>query len=82
MWRNTGLPVRIGPIDARALLPVMAFVVYWSWWTFYFAATGVVIFTVISWAGLTVPASLRALRRLIVGNVRTAVPVWRRRRLA
>jgi len=42
----------------------------------------VVFFTVISWFGLTVPALFRLLRRWLVGRLRPAVPVWRRRRLA
>ncbi|VTZ24727.1 Intracellular multiplication protein IcmT [Methylocella tundrae] len=69
-------------LDARACLPLLVFVVYWSWTTFYIAATGIVFFSVISWAGLTVPATLRTLRRLFIGPLRPAVPSWKRRRLA
>jgi intracellular multiplication protein IcmT len=58
MWRDTGRPVKLVFLDARACLPILVFVVYWSWTTFYIAATGVVFFSVISWAGLTVPATL------------------------
>jgi intracellular multiplication protein IcmT len=82
MWRNTGLPVRVLMLDARACLPVLAVAVYWSWTTLYIAITGLVFFSIISFLGLTLPAMLRLLRRLLVGPVRTAVPVWRRRRLA
>ena len=53
MWRDTGRPVELVFLDARACLPLLVFVVYWSWMTFYIAATGVVFFSVISWAGLT-----------------------------
>jgi intracellular multiplication protein IcmT len=82
MWRNSALPVRVLFLDARACLPVLAFVVYWRWWTFYVAVTGIAFFTSISWFGLTVPAVIRLLRRWLVGRTRPAVPVWRRRRLA
>jgi intracellular multiplication protein IcmT len=82
MWRNTAFPVRVLFLDARACLPVLAFIVYWRWWTFYIAITGMSFFMVISWFGLTVPAFFRLLRRLIVGPMRPAVPAWRRRRLA
>ena len=81
MWRNTGLPVRIFMLDARACLPALAYV-YWSWWTFYIAASGVLFFAVISFCGLTLPAMMRLLRRMLVGSTRSAVPSWRRRRLA
>ena len=40
MWRNTALPVRILMLDARACIPIMCFVVYWSWTTLYIALAG------------------------------------------
>jgi intracellular multiplication protein IcmT len=82
MWRNTGQPVRVLMLDARACLPVLAVAVYWSWTALYIAVAGVVFFSLISFLGLTLPAMLRPLRRLLVVPVRTAVPAWRRRRLA
>lgn len=82
MWRNTQLPVRIFVADARALIPVLAFIVHWSWWTFYVAIAGCIGFGVLEWLGLTYPAAVRLLRRLIVGRVRPAVPSWKKRRLA
>lgn len=82
MWRYTGVPVRVLGLDARACLPVLAFVTYWSWTTLYIAVGGTVFFAVISWFGLTVPAALRLARRVLVGSVRPAVPAWKRRRLA
>ena len=45
MWRDTGRPVKVVFLDARACLPVLVFVVYWSWTTFYIAATGVLFLT-------------------------------------
>ena len=82
MWRNSGLPVRVLMLDARACLPILCFVVKWSWTTFTIAVTGVVFFAVISFFGLTLPAVIRVLRRLLVGAERPAVPSWKRRRFA
>ncbi len=82
MWRDTGRPVRVVFLDARACLPALVYVVYWSWPTFYIAMTGVTIFSVISWAGLTVPSALRMVRRAFVRPYRPAVPAWSRRRFA
>ncbi|MBB4200232.1 hypothetical protein CCR94_02390 [Rhodoblastus sphagnicola] len=82
MWRDTGKPVKVWVLDARACLPVLVFVVYWSWTTFYIALIGVISFSVISWAGMTVPVTLRMIRRLIVGPFRPAIPAWKCRRLA
>jgi intracellular multiplication protein IcmT len=82
MWRDTGRPVKLLILDARACLPILLFVVYGSGVTFYIAAAGVIFFSVISWAGLTVPSTLRMIRRGIVGPYRPAVPAWKRRRFA
>ena len=82
MWRNTGQPVRVLMLDARACLPVLLAAVYWSWATLYIAIAGFVFFSLISFFGLTLPALTRTLRRWVAGSVRTAVPAWRRRRFA
>ncbi|MEA2791744.1 MAG: intracellular multiplication protein IcmT [Acetobacteraceae bacterium] len=82
MWRYTALPVKVAILDARACIPVLIFVLHWSWTTAYIAIFGIVFFTVISWFGLTVPAVARVIRRALVGSVRPAVPAWKRRRLA
>ena len=82
MWRNTGHPVRLLMLDARACLPILSVMVYWSWPTLYIAISGIAFFSTISFFGLTLPAMLRLTRRALVGKVRTAVPVWNRRRLA
>jgi len=82
MWRNTGQPVRVLMLDARACLPVLLAAVYWSWTTLYIALAGFVFFSLISFFGLTLPALIRTVRRWVAGPVRTAVPTWRRRRFA
>ena len=82
MWRNTGQPVRVLMLDARACLPVLLAAVYWSWTTLYIAIAGFAFFSLISFFGLTLPALTRTVRRWVAGSVRTAVPAWRRRRFA
>ena len=82
MWRDTGKPVKVGMLDALACFPLLVFIVYWSWTTFYIALIGVIFFSVISWAGMTVPATIRMVRRFLVGPFRPAVPAWKRRRFA
>lgn len=82
MWRNTMLPVRILVVDARALVPVMIFVVHWRLSTLYFALAGIVVFAALEWFGLTFPAAIRTIRRLAVGRLRPAVPSWKKRYFA
>ncbi len=82
MWRNTMVPVRLYIVDARALIPVMIFLVHWRWSTLYLAGAGIAAFTVLEWFGLTFPAARRTIRRFLVGSVRPAIPAWKKRRFA
>ena len=82
VWRNTGHPVRVLMLDARACLPILSVMVNWRWTTLYVAIIGIAFFSAMSFFGLTLPATIRVARRWIVGRTRTAVPVWNRRRLA
>ena len=82
MWRATALPVKIWVLDARACLPALIFVVYWSWLTLKIALLGMAFFATISFLGLTLPAMLRQLRRWVIGPVRPATPAAQQRRLA
>ena len=47
--------------------------------TLYFALAGVVVFVLLEWLGLTFPAAIRTVRRLIVGRIRPATPSWKKR---
>ena len=82
MWRYTALPVRLLMLDARACVPLLIGITYWSWTTLDIAVLGTAFFGALSYLGLTVPALLRLVRRRLVGAVRPAVPAWQRRRLA
>ena len=82
MWRNTMLPIRFYAVDARALVPFFVWLLHWSWGTFYVALAGIAGFAVLEWCGLTFPAALRTVRRLVVGHTRSAVPAWKKRRFA
>lgn len=82
MWRNTMMPVRLYLVDARALIPVMIFLVHWRLYTLYLAGAGIALFTVLEWFGLTFPVARRTIRRYLVGSVRAALPSWKKRRFA
>ncbi len=82
MWRNTMLPIRIYIADARALIPMMVVLVHIRLWTFYIALAGIAVFAVLEWLGLTYPAAVRTVRRMIVGRRRSAIPAWKKRRFA
>ena len=51
-------------LDARACLPILSVMVYWSWLTLYIADhQAIAFFSTISFFGLTLPAMLRLTRR-------------------
>ncbi len=82
MWRDTMLPVRLGAFDARVLVTSVIWLAHMRWWTFYVALAGALVFSALEWLGLSLPALLRTLRRLIVGQTRPAVPYRKKRRFA
>lgn len=82
MWRDTMLAVRLGPFDARVLVTLVLWLGHMRWWTFYLALAGAVVFSALGWLGLSLPALVRTLRRLVAGPTRPAVPYRKKRRFA
>ena len=82
MWRDTMLVVRLGPFDARVLITSVLWLGHMRWWTFTVAVVGALVFAALEWLGLSLPALVRTLRRLVVGRTRPAVPYRRKRRFA
>ena len=68
MWRNTGQPVRVLMLDARACLPILSAMVYWSWTTLYIAIAGVIVLLDDLVLRVDLPAMLRLIRRWLVGS--------------
>lgn len=82
MWRNTMQPIRLWVIDARALIPLLIFMVHWSFLTLKIAGAGIAMFAALEWFGIRFEAALRILRGWIYGPIRPALPARRKRRLA
>ncbi len=82
MWRDTMLAVRLGPCDARVLITSVLWLAHMRWWTFTVALGGAVVFSALEYLGLSLPALVRSLRRLVAGRTRPAVPYRRKRRFA
>ena len=68
MWRDTMLAVRIGPFDARVLVTSVFWLAHMRWWTFAVALAGAVVFSALGWLGLSLPALVRTLRRLVAAG--------------
>ena len=66
MWRYTARPVQLAILDARACLPLLAVIVYWSWTTLYIAVFGTVFFGERFGIGRVIAAALVALSIALV----------------
>jgi intracellular multiplication protein IcmT len=78
-WRNTQRPVRFFVLDARCSFAVLFVMVYLRIWTLALAFIVMFIFWLLERRGLSFDASLRALRRWILGTRRPANHRRRRR---
>lgn len=76
MWRDSGRPIRLGPVDWRAVLPLLLFFLHIRWWTFYTALVAMGVFAILERYGFTVPVALRTARVAISGRLKRALPWW------
>lgn len=81
LWRDTMRTMRFFGIDARATAPMLLFLMVMRVETFLFAVVSAVGFTFLERKGLTFPAAIRAVRCWVAGDIRPAVPWWRKRRM-
>ena len=72
-WRNSMRPVRFFNLDARAVLPFCALLVYARPITLFVTCLTTLIFYFLDRRGLTFPCALRALRVWLTGGSR---PAW------
>lgn len=72
-WSYTAFTPLIGPIDARAILPMAVWALHMSWLTFYIAVAGVAFFWVVYRLGYSPSALLFAVIRSLMGSIRPVV---------
>jgi intracellular multiplication protein IcmT len=72
-WRDTGLTMRFGPVDARVLALVMVWLYHMRLWTLGIGVVGVTFLAVVEYKGYTIPNALRRLSVFIMGRHRPAV---------
>lgn len=69
-WRNNMRPVRFYMLDARAIIPYLALLVYARPSTLILAIISTTIFYIMERKGLTFPSALRAIRLWVIGRER------------
>ena len=67
-WRNSALPVRLGPFDALAALPLLLVLVHLRTWTFVVAVVWLVVFGILSRLGYRPVVALRMVRATRAGR--------------
>lgn len=81
-WRNTGRRVRLGPMDATIVFPLLFALVHPSWWKFWLLLV-VALFMLVSEIkyGISPLVALRALRSFLAGRRSAAVAWWKVNRI-
>lgn len=77
-WRGSALPVRLGPFDALAAVPLLLVFVHLRMWTVSLAVAWLLIFGLLGRFGYKPMVALRLIRCWIVGPVSYGRPWWTR----
>lgn len=70
LWTNLGRPVRLGPVDGRALFFIILAVYHWALWTFGLAILGMIGLFWIERLGYSIPNLVRRLSVFVMGKHR------------
>lgn len=76
-WRDSARSARFFMIDARAAFPLVFFLLYIHWWTFFLATFTMIFFGMLERYGFTLPVFWRWLRSFLAGPRRSAQSWWR-----
>ena len=79
MWCDTAvMPRLVGPVDARVAVFFMVWAIHMSWDTFYVSITGIFVFSVLPFFGISMTNAFRWVTQKIAGKrLRAGDPVWK-----
>lgn len=75
-WRDSAREPRLFIIDAKAVFPLVFFLFYIRWWTFFVALFFTLFFSMLARYGFTISVFMRWLRAKIAGSRKMAKPWW------
>lgn len=81
MWRDSGQPVKLGPIDGRATIFIFFALYSMSLKAIFLCFVGIIGLVVLERFGYTIPNALRRLNVVVMGRHRVAVTARRRSRI-
>lgn len=70
LWRNLGLPVRLGPVDGRAVFLILLAMYNIALWTLILCVVGIVVLFMIERRGYSIPNIIRRLSAFLAGPFR------------
>lgn len=79
-WRDMGRTVQIKGIgDARVIAPILIFVFFYNWYTFFFSIACIALLMVMRYKGYQFLTLVRWARGRAAGNVRTGrMPIMKK----
>ena len=80
-WRNSMKMARLGPLDARAAIPLVFTLLHFRIWTICLAVFTTLIFYILEQRGMSFDAALRALRVWFVSKKRPNITHSNRHRM-
>ena len=75
-WGCTGGIPKIGPVDARAFIPVIPAGIIQNPVLIAFAVITLVVFAILGRFGFTIEVAYRRLRRRLAGRMASPFPLW------
>lgn len=82
-WRYSAMKPRMGPFDALLVFPpLFAFALHITWITFFVMVMVILIMWLVEiFLSMPMNVALRTLRTKIAGDIRPAIPWWKKSRL-
>lgn len=70
LWRNMGVPVRLGPLDGRAIFFILLALYHIRLWTIALCIVGMIVLFLIERRGYSIPNLIRRAQVLMAGSWR------------
>lgn len=72
LWTNLGRPVRLGPVDGRAMFFILLALYHWALWTLVLGVVGVFALFWVERLGYSIPNLFRKASVMVMGKWRPA----------
>ena len=67
VWRDSGRVTKVGPLNSRAVIPLVLWLLHMRWWTFFSVIIVISFLIILDYYNLSPVAVLRLLRSKLAG---------------